>query len=102
MLLRLLGKYWLHAFQGSEVLNASALAVGSVSWVDADYSHSGECFYCKQGFSSRCEKSVLFGCDHLDGAQADYVSDFVIGLQSTGHLMVTVPIRSASQMQTER
>ncbi|GAB1204728.1 hypothetical protein APSETT445_003391 [Aspergillus pseudonomiae] len=58
---------------GSEVLNASALAVGSVSWVDADYSHSGECFYCKQGFSSRCEKSVLFGCDHLDGAQAEYV-----------------------------
>ncbi|XHF97410.1 hypothetical protein AWENTII_000996 [Aspergillus wentii] len=33
----------------------------------------GECFYCKQGFSSRCEKNVLFGCDHLDGGQAQYV-----------------------------
>ncbi|PGH11586.1 hypothetical protein AJ80_07056 [Polytolypa hystricis UAMH7299] len=33
----------------------------------------GECFYCKSGFSSRCEKSLLLGCALLDGAQADYV-----------------------------
>jgi threonine dehydrogenase-like Zn-dependent dehydrogenase len=33
----------------------------------------GECFYCKNGFSSRCEKSLLFGCPLLDGAQAEYV-----------------------------
>ncbi|KAF9636761.1 Alcohol dehydrogenase superfamily zinc-containing [Lasiodiplodia theobromae] len=33
----------------------------------------GECFYCKKGFSSRCEKCQLFGCPALDGAQAEYV-----------------------------
>jgi threonine dehydrogenase-like Zn-dependent dehydrogenase len=33
----------------------------------------GECFYCMNGFSSRCEKSLLFGCPLLDGAQAEYV-----------------------------
>ncbi|KAL2014640.1 hypothetical protein VTN00DRAFT_2165 [Thermoascus crustaceus] len=33
----------------------------------------GECFYCKQGFSSRCEKCLLFGCPLLDGGQAEYV-----------------------------
>ncbi|KAK5240152.1 hypothetical protein LTS06_012550, partial [Exophiala xenobiotica] len=32
----------------------------------------GECFYCKGGFSSRCEKSKLFGCPALDGGQAEY------------------------------
>lgn len=36
--------------------------------------YSGQCFYCKQGFSSRCDKNTLLGCDHLDGAQAQYVS----------------------------
>ncbi|KAI0436786.1 GroES-like protein [Xylaria telfairii] len=33
----------------------------------------GECFYCKRGFSSRCEKCLLFGCPLLDGGQAEYV-----------------------------
>lgn len=33
----------------------------------------GSCFYCIRGFSSRCEKSLLFGCPLLDGAQAEYV-----------------------------
>lgn len=33
----------------------------------------GTCFYCKQGFSSRCSNSLLFGCPKLDGGQADYV-----------------------------
>ena len=33
----------------------------------------GECFYCKQGFTSRCAKSLLFGCPLLDGGQAEYV-----------------------------
>ncbi|MCJ1284208.1 hypothetical protein MMC26_003539 [Xylographa opegraphella] len=32
-----------------------------------------ECFYCKNGYSSRCEKSLLFGTNALDGAQAEYV-----------------------------
>ena len=33
----------------------------------------GECFYCDNGFSSRCEHSLLFGCGKLDGGQAEYV-----------------------------
>lgn len=33
----------------------------------------GECFYCKQGYSSRCAKVALFGTAGLDGAQAEYV-----------------------------
>jgi len=33
----------------------------------------GECFYCRQGFSSRCSKSLLFGSAGLDGGQAEYV-----------------------------
>jgi threonine dehydrogenase-like Zn-dependent dehydrogenase len=33
----------------------------------------GECFYCKRGFSSRCEKGLLFGCPLLDGGQAEYM-----------------------------
>lgn len=32
----------------------------------------GECFYCEGGFSSRCEKGLLFGCPLLDGGQAEY------------------------------
>lgn len=32
-----------------------------------------ECFYCKNGFSSRCSKSLLFGSAGLDGAQAEFV-----------------------------
>lgn len=34
---------------------------------------SSECFYCKNGYSSRCEKGLLFGSAALDGAQAEYV-----------------------------
>lgn len=34
---------------------------------------SGECFYCKNGATSRCVDSVLFGCAKLDGGQAEYV-----------------------------
>jgi len=33
----------------------------------------GECFYCTRGFSSRCEKGLLFGCPILDGGQAEYM-----------------------------
>lgn len=32
----------------------------------------GKCFYCKQGYSSRCEKNLLFGSPRLDGGQAQY------------------------------
>ncbi|KAK5150997.1 hypothetical protein LTR04_006678 [Oleoguttula sp. CCFEE 6159] len=33
----------------------------------------GECFYCKNGYSSRCSKSLLFGTATLDGGQAEFV-----------------------------
>jgi threonine dehydrogenase-like Zn-dependent dehydrogenase len=33
----------------------------------------GECFYCERGYSSRCEKCLLFGCPLLDGGQAEYM-----------------------------
>jgi len=33
----------------------------------------GECFYCKRGYSSRCEKCLLFGSPVCDGGQAEYV-----------------------------
>jgi len=33
----------------------------------------GDCFYCQKGYSSRCTKSLLFGCPLLDGGQAEYV-----------------------------
>lgn len=35
--------------------------------------HSSQCFYCKNGYSSRCAKSLLFGSAVLDGAQAEFV-----------------------------
>ncbi|KAL9612199.1 MAG: hypothetical protein Q9167_003187 [Letrouitia subvulpina] len=31
------------------------------------------CFYCKNGYSSRCSNCQLFGTRDLDGAQAEYV-----------------------------
>ncbi|KAI8630450.1 GroES-like protein [Xylariaceae sp. FL1651] len=33
----------------------------------------GACYYCTRGFSSRCEKCLLFGCALLDGGQSEYV-----------------------------
>ncbi|KAI0404775.1 GroES-like protein [Xylaria palmicola] len=33
----------------------------------------GACFYCRRGWSSRCERCLLFGCPALDGGQAEYV-----------------------------
>ncbi|KAK3375041.1 alcohol dehydrogenase [Podospora didyma] len=32
-----------------------------------------DCFYCQNGFSSRCKHSLLFGSSALDGGQAEYV-----------------------------
>lgn len=34
---------------------------------------SMKCFYCLRGHSSRCENSLLFGSDALDGGQAEFV-----------------------------
>ena len=33
----------------------------------------GACFYCKNGFSSRCSEGKLFGSPVLDGSQAEFV-----------------------------
>ncbi len=32
-----------------------------------------DCFYCNNGYSSRCANGALFGTAALDGAQAEYV-----------------------------
>jgi threonine dehydrogenase-like Zn-dependent dehydrogenase len=32
-----------------------------------------ECFFCRHGWTSRCDASLLFGSPGLDGAQAQYV-----------------------------
>jgi len=32
-----------------------------------------DCFYCRNGFSSRCVHSTLFGTEKLDGGQAEFV-----------------------------
>ncbi|KAH8815782.1 chaperonin 10-like protein [Xylogone sp. PMI_703] len=32
-----------------------------------------ECFYCRNGYSSRCSKCQLFGSPQLDGGQAEFV-----------------------------
>lgn len=36
-------------------------------------SSCGECFYCTNGFSSRCASGMLFVSSLLEGAQAEYV-----------------------------
>ncbi|KAL2377650.1 hypothetical protein RJZ90_006563 [Blastomyces dermatitidis] len=45
----------------------------TTSWNEIEKRNSLECFYCKNGFSSRCAKSLLFGSAVLDGSQAEYV-----------------------------
>lgn len=60
----------------------------------------GECFYCKKGFSSRCEKCQLFGCAALDGAQAEYVSSIVCNDGShSKRLQVRVPLADSTVMK---
>lgn len=34
---------------------------------------SGVCFYCLNGATARCVETQLFGCEDLDGGQAEYV-----------------------------
>lgn len=63
-----------HEFTGTVVEKGNdvkTLAVGDVI-VSPFTTSCGTCFYCKQGFSSRCAKSLLFGCPVLDGGQAEY------------------------------
>ncbi|KUL91352.1 hypothetical protein ZTR_01486 [Talaromyces verruculosus] len=63
-----------HEFTGTVVEkgdDVKTLAIGDVI-VSPFTTSCGTCFYCKQGFSSRCAKSLLFGCPLLDGGQAEY------------------------------
>ncbi|KAJ9319106.1 hypothetical protein DTO271D3_694 [Paecilomyces variotii] len=81
----------LHVFRGIEVaepgfimgheLTGTVVEVGSAvktvqkgdKVVSAFTTSCGECFYCKEGLSSRCAKNTLFGCEVLNGGQAEYV-----------------------------
>ncbi|RWA11112.1 hypothetical protein EKO27_g4005 [Xylaria grammica] len=80
----------LHAFRGNEVVGsgfimgheftgtvvAAGKQVQTVKIGDkvvAPFTVSCmNCFYCKNGHSSRCVENQLFGSPRLDGAQADY------------------------------
>ncbi|KAF2816776.1 putative alcohol dehydrogenase [Mytilinidion resinicola] len=64
-----------HEFTGTvEDVGSNVKTVKKGDHVVSPFTAScGECFYCKNGFSSRCTKSLLFGSAGLDGAQAEYV-----------------------------
>jgi threonine dehydrogenase-like Zn-dependent dehydrogenase len=61
---------------------------------------SGECFYCKHGFSSRCAKGALFGTAALDGAQAEFVRELSqIDVFWLNQDQVRVPLADATVMK---
>ncbi|OPB40820.1 zinc containing alcohol dehydrogenase superfamily [Trichoderma guizhouense] len=64
-----------HEFTGTVV--AAGPGVKSVAVGDkivAPFTAScGKCFFCLNGATARCEKSLLFGSPKLDGGQAEYV-----------------------------
>ncbi|KKZ58448.1 hypothetical protein EMCG_00939 [[Emmonsia] crescens] len=64
-----------HEFMGEIVEVGSSVKIVKVGdkIVSPFTSSCSECFYCKNGFSSRCESSQLLGSVVLDGAQAEYV-----------------------------
>lgn len=64
-----------HEFTGTvEEIGSDVHTVQKGDMVVAPFTVScGECFFCKNGFSSRCQQSRLFGTAALDGGQAEYV-----------------------------
>jgi threonine dehydrogenase-like Zn-dependent dehydrogenase len=64
-----------HEFTGIvEEIGSSVKTVAPGDAIVSPFTLScGECFYCKRGFSSRCEGGLLFGSKFLEGAQAQYV-----------------------------
>ena len=64
-----------HEFTGTVVRTGSdvkTLAVGD-KVVSPFTTSCGQCFYCQNGYSSRCVKCSLFGSPVLSGGQAEYV-----------------------------
>ncbi|KAF4457263.1 hypothetical protein FALBO_15247 [Fusarium albosuccineum] len=64
-----------HEFTGTVVQIGPAVKTIKVGdKVVAPFTAScGNCFYCHNGYSARCVESQLFGCETLDGGQAEYV-----------------------------
>ncbi|KAG5793710.1 hypothetical protein H9Q69_007222 [Fusarium xylarioides] len=64
-----------HEFTGTVVQIGSAVKTISIGdKVVAPFTAScGNCFFCNNGCSARCVESQLFGCETLDGGQAEYV-----------------------------
>ncbi|KAJ4316812.1 hypothetical protein N0V84_007680 [Fusarium piperis] len=64
-----------HEFTGTVVQVGSAVKTIKIGdKVVAPFTAScGNCFYCNSGYSARCVESQLFGCETLDGGQAEYV-----------------------------
>lgn len=57
----------------------------------------GLCFYCRQGFSSRCSECKLFGSSILDGGQAAYVR-----VPLADSTLVKVPTGAEGRLLDER
>ncbi|KAF2194952.1 putative alcohol dehydrogenase [Zopfia rhizophila CBS 207.26] len=64
-----------HEFTGTvEELGSEVKALKKGDRIVSPFTVScGQCFYCKHGYSSRCEKCQVFGTTILDGGQAEYV-----------------------------
>ncbi|RBA13094.1 hypothetical protein FPRO05_13737 [Fusarium proliferatum] len=64
-----------HEFTGTVVQIGSAVKTINIGdKVVAPFTAScGNCFFCNNGCSARCVESQLFGCETLDGGQAEYV-----------------------------
>ncbi|KAH7001798.1 chaperonin 10-like protein [Ilyonectria destructans] len=64
-----------HEFTGTVVQVGSAVKSVQVGdKVVAPFTAScGVCFYCLNGATARCVETQLFGCEDLDGGQAEYV-----------------------------
>ncbi|KAK1640273.1 alcohol dehydrogenase GroES-like domain-containing protein [Colletotrichum phormii] len=64
-----------HEFTGTVVEKGAAVTSLDIGdrVVSPFTSSCMQCFYCKNGYTSRCVRSKLFGCGKLDGGQAEYV-----------------------------
>ena len=64
---------------------------------------SGDCFYCKQGYSSRCSECQLYGTTALDGAQAEYVGTSMARFKSEADVReVRVPLADSTVVKAPK